>query len=411
MTNLPELGEPGEKAQGTVAGGDAEAGFVTPVYPFDKLAALAGLAQGHEGGAVDLSIGTPCDPPPALVLEALATSGSERGYPSSIGTSEYREAALEWMSRRFGVDTAEVAVAACVGTKELVAGVPHWLRLRTPARDTVLCPLVAYPTYEMGAILARCRAVAVPTQPDGTMQLSSISPGDAARALCLWVNSPGNPAGQLEDLAAVARWGRSHGVPVFSDECYIEFTWAGPGHTILEHGPEGVIAVHSLSKRSNLAGLRAGFFAGDADLVGYLSRLRQHAGFMVPGPVQHAGAVALGDDSHVERQRATYLERLKRFAKVLNDSGISAGIPAGSFYLWVAVPEGFAAPGASGDPNPGWALTRWLAECGGVLVAPGDTYGQAGAGHVRVALVQPGHRLELVARRLETARIRSAASS
>jgi aspartate/methionine/tyrosine aminotransferase len=398
VTYLPTFGEPGEKAQGAGAGEDAEAGFVPPTYPFDKLAALAELAQRHEGGAVDLSIGTPCDPPPALVLEALATSGSERGYPSSIGTSEYREAALAWMSRRFGVDTAGVAIAACVGTKELVAGVPHWLRLRTPARDTVLCPLVAYPTYEMGAILARCRAVAVPTRPDGTMQLSSISPEDAARALCLWVNSPGNPAGQLEDLAAVARWGRSHGVPVFSDECYIEFTWAGPGHTVLEHGPEGVIAVHSLSKRSNLAGLRAGF-------------LRQHAGFMVQGPVQHAGAVALGDDSHVERQRATYLERLKRFAKVLSDSGIRAGIPAGSFYLWVAVPESFAAPGASGDQNPGWALTSWLAERGGVLVAPGDTYGQAGAGHVRVALVQPGDRLELVARRLATARISSAAST
>ena len=107
----------------------------------------------------------------------------------------------------------------------------------------------------------------------------------------------------------MASWGRAHGVPVFSDECYVEFTWAGPGHTILEHGAEGVVAVHSLSKRSNLAGLRAGFFAGDADLVGYLSRLRQHAGFMVPGPVQHAGAVALGDDEHVDRQRATYLGR------------------------------------------------------------------------------------------------------
>jgi succinyldiaminopimelate transaminase len=392
-------------AQPAGAGEDAGAGFVPPVYPYDKLAELAELAERHEGGAVDLSVGTPCDPPPARVLEALATSGTERGYPSSIGTAEYREAALAWMSRRFGVDTAELAIAVCVGTKELVAGLPHWLRLRTPARDTVLCPLLAYPTYEMGAILAGCRAVAVPTRPDATMELSSISPEDAARALCLWVNSPGNPGGQLEDLAAVASWGRSHGVPVFSDECYVEFTWAGPGRTILEHGPEGVVAVHSLSKRSNLAGLRAGFFAGDADLVGYLSRLRQHAGLMVPGPVQHAGAAALGDDSHVERQRARYLGRLRRFAEVLSESGIDAQLPAGSFYLWVAVPARFAPPGATGDPNPGWALTRWLAGHGGVLVAPGDTYGPAGAGHVRVALVQPDDRLELVARRLHAARI------
>ncbi|MGD0983542.1 MAG: aminotransferase class I/II-fold pyridoxal phosphate-dependent enzyme [Acidimicrobiales bacterium] len=382
----------------------AGAGFVPPVYPYDKLAEIAELARCHQGGAVDLSIGTPCDPPPARVLEALAGSGTERGYPSSMGTAEYREAALAWMSRRFGVESAGLAVAACVGTKELVAGVPHWLRLRTPARDTVLCPLLAYPTYEMGATLAGCRAVAVATRPDGTMELSSISPDDAARALCLWVNSPGNPAGQLEDLEAVAGWGRSHGVPVFSDECYVEFTWAGPAHTILEHGREGVVAVHSLSKRSNLAGLRAGFYAGDADLVGYLSRLRQHAGFMVPGPVQHAGAVALGDDSHVDRQRAIYLERLERVSETLNSAGIGAGIPAGSFYLWVAAPDGLAPPQAGGEANPAWALTRWLAVRGGVLVAPGDTYGPAGADHVRIAMVQPDDRLELVARRLGAAR-------
>jgi succinyldiaminopimelate transaminase len=402
MTGLP-VSE--EKAPAQEPGVEAEAGFVPPVYPYDKLAALAARADQHEGGAVDLSIGTPCDPPPPLVLEALASSGTERGYPSSMGSAEYREAALSWMSRRFGLDTTRLAVAACVGTKELVAGVPHWLRLRTPGRDTVLCPRLAYPTYEMGAVLAGCRAVAVATRPDGTIDLSSISPDDAARALCLWVNSPGNPAGQLEDLEEVARWGRSHAVPVFSDECYVEFTWNGPARTILEHGPEGLVAVHSLSKRSNLAGLRAGFYAGDGDLVGYLSRLRQHAGFMVPGPVQHAGAVVLGDDLHVARQREIYLGRLGRLAEVLSRSGIEAVIPAGSFYLWVAAPECFAPSGASGEENPAWALTRWLAVNGGVLVAPGDTYGPAGAGHVRIALVQPDDRLELVARRLETARI------
>jgi succinyldiaminopimelate transaminase len=385
----------------------AEVGFVPPVYPYDKLAELADLARRHEGGMVDLSVGTPCDPPPSEVLEALASSGAERGYPSSMGSGEYREAALGWLSRRLGVDTAEVALAACVGTKELVSGVPHWLRLKTPARDTVLSPELAYPTYKMGALLAGCRAVSVPARTDGTIDLASISEEDAARALCLWVNSPGNPGGQLEDLAAVAHWGRSHGVPVFSDECYIEFTWQGPPRTILAAGPEGVVAVHSLSKRSNLAGLRAGFFAGDAELVGYLARLRQHAGFMVPGPVQHAGAVALGDDAHVERQRAIYLERLTGFAEVLTRSGISARVPEGSFYLWVPVPENPVpeklTETTSSESNPGWALTRRLAERGGVLVAPGDTYGAAGRGHVRVALVQPDDRLKLVAERLASA--------
>jgi aspartate/methionine/tyrosine aminotransferase len=309
------------------------------------------------------------------------------------------------MSRRFGIDITDVALAACVGTKEFVSGLPHWLHLRSPDRDTVLCPTLAYPTYEMGAILARCRAVAVALAPDGSMDISSISDDDASRALCLWVNSPGNPGGQLEDLKAASSWGRSHGVPVFSDECYVEFTWAGATRSILEHGSVGVVAVHSLSKRSNLAGLRAGFFAGDPEIVGYLSKLRQHAGFMVPGPVQHAGAVALGDDVHVDEQRQRYWARLERFAEVLSQCGIAANTPAGSFYLWVAVPESLAGAGAPFGKGSGWVLTRWLAEHGGVLVAPGDTYGPAGAGHVRVAMVQPDARLELVASRLERARI------
>lgn len=378
-------------------------GFVPPVYPFDKLREFTELAGRHEGGVVDLSIGTPCDPPPSAVVDALANSGSERGYPMSVGTPELREAAAEWMRRRYSVEVAASAIAACVGTKEFVAGVPHWLRLRSPERDTVLYPQLAYPTYEMGAILARCRAVAVPPRPDGTLHLESISADDAARSLCLWANSPGNPAGQLEDLGAVAAWGRTHGVPVFSDECYIEFTWTGPGRTILEHGHEGVVAVHSLSKRSNLAGLRAGFFAGDAELVRYLAELRRHAGFMVPGPVQHAAAVALEDDGHVEVQRAIYLDRLVRFAEILTEAGIPASLPQGSFYLWVPVPDPFVAVSSESGPSPGFVLTRWLAEHGGVLVSPGDTYGPFGRSHVRLALVQPADRLELVAKRLAKA--------
>jgi aspartate/methionine/tyrosine aminotransferase len=337
------------------------------------------------------------------VLEALVSSGSERGYPSSAGSAEYLGAARGWINRRFGVETSELAVASCVGTKEFVSGVPHFLRLQTPSRDTVLCPRLAYPTYEMGAILAGCRAVFVEPGEDGTMDLSSISPDDAGRALCLWVNSPGNPAGQLEDLAAAAEWGRSHGVPVLSDECYAEFTWAGPPRSILEHGPDGVLAVHSLSKRSNLAGLRAGFYAGDADLVGYLSKLRQHAGFMVPGPVQHAGAVALADQAHVEAQRARYAARLRRVVEMLSGAGIEASVPSGSFYLWVRAPAALGATQDASLPNPGWALAHWLAEHGGVLVAPGDTYGPAGAAHVRVAVVQSDDRLDLVARRLSRA--------
>ena len=243
-------------------------GFVPPPYPYDRLSSLAAIAEALPGGMVDLSIGTPCDPPGPAVVAALSSSNSERGYPPSIGTPELRAAVQRWLRRRFAVEVPASQIAACVGTKELVGTLPQFLRLRSPERDTVLYPEVSYPTYAMGAILAGCRAVPVPTDADFRLRLDAIEPDDAARALVLWVNSPGNPTGAVDDLGAAATWGRQRGVPVFSDECYCEFTWDGPPRTILEHGLDGVVAVHSLSKRSNLAGLRVGFYAGDAGAGG-----------------------------------------------------------------------------------------------------------------------------------------------
>jgi len=370
--------------------------FQLPPYPYDRVAALGQVADALPGGMVDCSVGTPCDPPAPGVVEALSSSGSERGYPASAGSPALIGAAAAWLERRF--DLASVppgSVAACVGTKELVASVPHVLRLRQPDRDTVLYPAVSYPTYAMGAMLAGCRAVPVRALPGraGGLDLSAIDPSDAARALVLWSNSPSNPTGGLGDLRAEADWGRARGIPVFSDECYAEFTWEGPARSILQSGFGGVVAVHSLSKRSNLAGVRVGFFAGDADLVAFLRRVRQHAGLMVPGPAQAAGAVALADDEHVVAQRARYRERLAFMGGVLGRGGCPVELPEGGFYLWVPVP-----PERWED---GWSMAEDLARRAGLLVSPGDLYGADGAGHVRVAVVQPMDRLELVAERLE----------
>jgi succinyldiaminopimelate transaminase len=368
--------------------------FQLPPYPYDRVAALGKLAEALPGGVVDCSIGTPCDAPPPGVIEALSSSGSERGYPASAGSPALIGAAAAWLERRFGLPAVPAgSVAACVGTKELVASVPHVLRLRQPERDTVLYPAVSYPTYAMGAALAGCRAVPVPPRPGrpGGLDLSAIAESDADRALVLWSNSPSNPTGGLGDLAAEAHWGRERGVPVFSDECYAEFTWNGPPRTVLEHGFDGVVAVHSLSKRSNLAGVRVGFFAGDPELVEFLRSVRRHAGLMVPGPAQAAGAVALSDDDHVEVQRDRYLQRLTFMAEVLGRAGCPVALPEGGFYLWVPVPSQW--PDA-------WSMAEDLARRGGILVSPGDLYGHDGAGFVRVAVVQPMDRLELVADRL-----------
>jgi aspartate/methionine/tyrosine aminotransferase len=326
------------------------------------------------------------------VLQALARAdeaGGVRGYPASIGSAALRQAIGAWTDRRFGVTLPDDAVAACVGTKEFVATLPQWLKLRTPSRDTILYPAVSYPTYAMGAMLSGLRAVAVPVDSRWCLDLSAISDDDASRALALWVNAPGNPAGGLDDLPAAAAWGRAHGVPVFSDECYVEFTWDGPPRTILSTGLDGVVAVNSLSKRSNLAGMRVGWYAGDPDLVDYLREVRKHVGMMVPGPAQAAGVAALADAAHVADQRRRYRSRLVRMRRILAAIGVDAPLPGGGFYLWVPAPGGDA-----------WGWTEQLAEAGGVLVSPGEFYGPAGEGYVRIAVVRPTERLDLVARRL-----------
>ena len=373
--------------------------FVVPPYPYDRLEPAKRAAMDVPGGLVDLSVGTPCDAPPTAVIAALASSGTERGYPTSLGSLAFREAAVGWMARRFGVSVSAASqIGACIGTKEFVATTPAYLRLLRDSRDTVLYPAVSYPTYEMGALLAGLRAVPVRMTPHGTLDLGSVEPADIDRALCLWVNAPGNPGGNLDDLAGAGQWGRTNDVWVLSDECYCEFTWVGQPQTILSGGLDGVLAVHSLSKRSNLAGIRVGFYSGDQRLVHHLSEVRKHAGFMVPGPIQAAAAVAYSDDAHVDQQRVRYRSRLDLMLPALQKAGFEVELPGGAFYLWARVPSG-----ADGQAGDGWAAADWLAKSAGILASPGDFYGDVSADRIRVAVVQPDDRIRLAVERLATA--------
>jgi len=351
--------------------------YVLPPYPYDRLNEFKALAIERHGSVIDMSIGAPHDAPPAAVVEALSQSGAERGYPPSIGSAQFRQAAATWLETQCGVDISTDHIGATIGLKEFVAGLPHWLHLKDPSKDTVLYPAVSYPSYAMGADLAHCRAVAVPVDDEWRLRLDQIDPADAKRALLLWVNSPGNPAGAMDDLGAAAAWGRATGVPVVSDECYIEFTWNGPRQTILQHGIEGVVAVHSLSKRSNLAGIRAGYYAGDPELVHWLREIRKHIGAMTPGPTQHATVIALGDQEHVEAQRVAYQRRMEAMISFLGKIGLTADMPEGGFYLWVQTNEG-----------DGWTLVEQLAERFGLIVSPGEFYGDVSPDYVRIAVVQ-----------------------
>ncbi len=371
-----------------------------PDFPWDSLAPYAERARAHADGIVDLSVGTPVDPTPVLVREALAAAADSPGYPQTWGTPALREAVVAWFARRRGVPGLDPAgVLPTVGSKELVAFLPALLGLG--AGDLVAHPAAAYPTYDVGARLAGADPVAT----DDPAALLRGPDGDRVRLV--WLNSPGNPDGRVlgvEELRAVVGAAREaeartgHRVVVASDECYAELAWDEPWSSagvpsvldprVTGGDPRGLLAVYSLSKQSNLAGYRAAFTAGDPALVAELLAVRKHAGMIVPGPVQAATAAALGDDAHVAEQRERYRARRTALLGALGGAGLVVDRSAAGLYLW-------ARPAAGGDGC--WDTVGRLADLG-VLVAPGAFYGAPR--HVRVALTATDERIAAAVRRL-----------
>ncbi len=359
-----------------------------PRFPWDALAPHRKRALEHPGGIVDLSVGTPVDPVPQLVRDALAAAADSPGYPATAGTRELREAAAGWLERRHGVSADPAAVLPVIGTKELVAWLPTLLGCGPG--DVVVHPALAYPTYDAGARLAAASPVAA----DG---LVSVGPG---RVRLVWVNSPSNPAGQVlpaEHLRKVAAWARERGAVVASDECYLEFGYEARPVSVLhpdvcDGSHRGLLAVHSLSKRSNMAGYRAGFVAGDPDLVAELLEIRKHAGMIVPAPVQAAMTAALTDDRHADAQRDRYARRRAALRPAVAAAGWAVDHSEAGLYLWASHPA-----------RDGWESVQALADIG-ILVAPGEFYGQAGARHIRLALTATDERIAAAVARLATLR-------
>lgn len=356
-----------------------------PAFPWDALVPHRERAQAHPDGAVDLSVGTPVDPTPAVVQRALAAAADAPGYPTTAGTARVRAAAAGWLARRFGVSTIDpdTAVMPSIGSKELIAWLPSLLGLGQG--DVVVYPRLAYPTYDIGARLAG----ATPEAADATISLGPRRPS------LIWVNSPANPHGRVlpaEHLAKMVSWAREHEAVLVADECYLEFGWDVRPVSVLH--PEvnggsldGVLAVHSLSKRSNLAGYRAGFVAGDPTLVAQILAVRKHAGMIVPAPVQAAMAAALDDDAHVDEQRERYQNRRELLRSALTGAGFRIDHSEGSLYLWATRDE------------PCWDTVAWLADRG-IVAAPGEFYGADGQAHVRVALTATDERVRAAVERL-----------
>jgi len=357
-----------------------------PVFPWDLLVPYQEKAAAHPGGIVDLSVGTPVDPVPPVVRAALTAGADSPGYPLTRGTAGLREAAAGWLARRHGVSVDPGAVLPVIGTKEFIASLPGLLGCGPG--DTVVHPELAYPTYEIGARLAGAR----PAAADG---LAALGP---ERVRLVWVNSPANPTGRVlpaTHLTKMVSWARERGAVLASDECYLELAWNAEPVSVLHPGVSGgslrgLLAVHSLSKRSNMAGYRAGFVTGDPALVAELLEVRRHAGLMMPGPVQAAMTAALDDDAHAGEQRARYAARRTTLHAALTSAGWQIEHSEAGLYLWATRPG-----------QDCWGSVATLAAAG-ILVAPGEFYGPRGKNHIRVALTATDERIDAAAARLST---------
>jgi len=355
-----------------------------PEYPWQLLTPYKTTAQQHPDGIVDLSIGAPVDPTPHVVQAALQTATNWPGYPGSSGTDELRAAIASWYQRRRDVPNLTTGnIAATVGSKEFIAWLP--LLLGLGAEDVIVYPTVAYPTYDIGAKIVGATSVTADS-------LAELDEATRSRVKLVWINSPANPTGIVQDadaMRAIVDDARALGAVVASDECYAELGWDQwedtPIPSILHDAVSGgdltgLLSVYSLSKQSNMAGYRAAFVAGDAELIAALINLRSHTGMVVPGPIQQAMIAALGDDDHVIEQKARYRDRRTQLLTALKTAGLAVEHSQAGLYLWVCDP---AVTQPTADDS--WALVERFAQAG-MLVGPGVFYSPAGNGYIRLSL-------------------------
>jgi succinyldiaminopimelate transaminase len=364
-----------------------------PDFPWDSLAPFKARANQHPDGIVDLSIGTPIDPVPDVIQNALAKNSNTPGYPTTIGTIEFRTAAVDWLKRKLDVQIATTDnVIPTIGSKEIVAWLPTLLNL--DKHHTIAIPAVAYPTYKVGALIAGCEVVTA----DGVDQLEAarVAADIGKQPLALvWINTPSNPTGKVLseiELRDIVQWAQKHDVIVVSDECYVELGWTTTPISILHKNVIGksarnILAVHSLSKRSNFAGYRAGVLVGDNELVSQILEIRKHAGMLTALPVQAAAVAAFNDDDHVQKQHTTYKNRRDLLKPALEKAGFKIDHSDAGLYLWATRAEDC------------WQTVAWFAEQG-ALVAPGAFYGDAGNEHVRIALTASDERISALVSRL-----------
>ncbi|MCH9817256.1 MAG: aminotransferase class I/II-fold pyridoxal phosphate-dependent enzyme [Actinomycetia bacterium] len=353
-------------------------------------ALLRQRATAGQQPTIDLGQGSPTGPTPRVVQEALRVAANAPGYPKSVGSQPLREAYAAWAQRRLSVEIQPDAVLATIGSKELIADLPRLLRLSNTS--LVGIPALAYPTYEVGALRVGAQVI----------RSDSLLAFGPSRPNLLWLNTPSNPTGKtlpVQHLRKVVQWARDSGCVVASDECYLELAEPdSPAPSILS--PEvndgdltGLLAVHSLSKRSAMAGYREGMVSGDPGLIADLASQRRNAGLIVPEPIQAAATAAWNDDDHVRLAAQQYQQRRVDLAAALTEAAFVVQSPSEGLFLWVRAdpanphmnPDRTDAGAPGSDLPPDMQLVEHFLALG-ILVAPGSFYGPSGHEHVRISL-------------------------
>ena len=350
-----------------------------PDFPWDALAPYSEIARQHPDGAIDLSQGTPVDPTPQLIQSALRESSDSPRYPVTAGTKELQEAIRNWAINHLGA-SGDFDVLPVIGSKELVAWLPTLLQ-----SQKVIYPEIAYPTYLVGALLAQSEPIAV-----------GIDAATWPSADFAWVNTPSNPTGRVHsesELRATISWARQNSATLVCDECYIDFGDTATPTSLLKYTDgdnSNILVVHSLSKRSSMAGYRGAFLIGDAKLISQIREVRKHAGMMVPLPIQNAMVAALSDETHVIEQRNRYNARRAALSPALIAAGFKIEESAAGLYIWCTRAEDC------------WKSVEWLAKLG-IVATPGSFYGSLGTSHIRIAMTATDAQISDAAKRIKAA--------
>lgn len=353
---------------------------------------------------IDFGVGDPTIPTPEVIREATKQGIEKRkssGYPSYTGSPEFREAASKWMNKRFSLSLDPATeISSTIGSKEAVFNFAEGF---VNPGDYVIIPTPGYPPYARGTLFAEGTPFFIPLLPENNFlpDLKSIPEDVCKKAKLMWINYPNSPSGanaSMNFLKEVATFGEKNNIIIVSDEAYIDIYYGEPPHSILEVSTDGVVAIHSMSKRSAMTCYRIGWIAGDSRVVDIFKKVKTNIDSGTPTFIQDGAIAGLNDETHVQIMRDEYKIKRDILVKALTGIGLPDCTPDATIYIWQKVPDGMTSIDfAVKLLNPDIAIVatpgEWISDKSYDGHNPGE-------GFVRFALVPSIKQTEEAARRI-----------